>query len=97
MGGPLERALRDDELTMQDQRPGSREYLCTHLLLEGGYKIKFEEIRCKSVQSRKLAQNMFQWPVRVNPFSKILIIRNIQEISYIFERLKATRKSELRS
>jgi len=49
MGGPLESAMGDDELTMQDQRLGSREYLWNHLLLEGGYKINLQEIRCKSV------------------------------------------------
>ena len=49
MGGQLERVPADDELTMQHQRPGSREYLWTHLQLQGGYRIMLQEIRCKSV------------------------------------------------
>jgi hypothetical protein len=49
MGGPFEPTQEDNELTMQVQRSGSRECMCTHLLKEGEYKIKLEEIKCKSV------------------------------------------------
>jgi hypothetical protein len=49
MGGPFERTQEDNELTTQVQWSGSREYMCTHLLKEGEYKIKIQEIKRKSV------------------------------------------------